>query len=165
MYHWRQSWRTRVVNNTVYQFVSFDLGVEILLKKREHQKRVRWNTRLRLLCTLCIGVSRKFHLHFTLVFQLTYYRMGQSLYKRWLLVSKITNEEFGQLKTSSGKSEKWKFDEILLSKKYILSVKTYTEDFSNITFSYLSENSPNDLCHLLNHKLLFMIQLLCIFFS
>ena len=102
MYHWRQSWRTRVVNNTVYQFVSFDLGVEILLKKREHQKRVRWNTRLRLLCTLCIGVSRKFHLHFTLVFQLTYYRMGQSLYKRWLLVSKITNEEFGQLKTSSG---------------------------------------------------------------
>ena len=38
----------------------------MFLKKGEHRKRVRWNRRLTHLCTFCIGVSRKFHLHFTL---------------------------------------------------------------------------------------------------
>ena len=37
-----------------------------------------------------------------------------------------------------------KFDGLLLSKKYIPSAKTYTEDLSNITFNFLRENSPND---------------------
>ena len=31
--------RTRVVNNTVYHSVDSNLGVEILLEKREHQKK------------------------------------------------------------------------------------------------------------------------------
>ena len=31
--------RTRVVNNTVYHSVGSNLGVEILLEKREHQKK------------------------------------------------------------------------------------------------------------------------------
>ena len=163
MYHWRQSWRTRVVNNTVYQFVSFDLGVEILLKKREHQKRVRWNTRLRLLCTLCIGVSRKFHLHFTLMFYLRYYKMVQSLYKNWLLVSKIT---WGIWKTSDKqwKVQNSKLNGLLLPKNYISSAKTlYAVDLSNITFNYLCVDSPNYLCHFWNHKSFFTTQLLCIF--
>ena len=46
---------------------------------------------------------------------------------------------------------------IHLSKKYI-----YTEDLSNITFNYLSKNSPNYLCHFWNHKSIFTKQLLCI---
>ena len=41
-------------------FAGSNLGVEIFLKKREHQKGMRWN-RLRYLCILCIGVSRKFY--------------------------------------------------------------------------------------------------------
>ena len=32
-------WRTRVVSNTVYHFVSCNMGVEIFLKKREHHKK------------------------------------------------------------------------------------------------------------------------------
>ena len=40
-------------------FVGSNLGVEIFLKKREHQKRMRWNRGLRHLCILCIEVSRK----------------------------------------------------------------------------------------------------------
>ena len=51
---------------------------------------------------------------------------------------------FGQLQTSTGKSKKLKFDRLPLSKKYIASVKTYTED---LTFNYLCENPPNYLCH------------------
>ena len=43
-------------------FVGSNLGVEIFLKKREHQKRMRWNRGLRHLCILCIGVSRKFYI-------------------------------------------------------------------------------------------------------
>ena len=40
-------------------FVGSNLGVEIFLKKREHQKRMRWNRGLRHFCILCIEVSRK----------------------------------------------------------------------------------------------------------
>ena len=86
MYPWGKSLRTKVVNNTVYHFVGSNLGVEI------YQKRVTWNRRLRPLCTLCIGVSRKFHLHFTVMFFLIYYKIVQILYKNWLLISKITWE-------------------------------------------------------------------------
>ena len=42
-------------------FVASNLGVEIFLKKREHQKRMRQNRGLKHLCILCIGVSRKFY--------------------------------------------------------------------------------------------------------
>ena len=60
-------------------------------KRGNIRKCVRWNRRLRLICTLCNEVSRKLHLHFILMFLLRYYRMVQlSLYKNWLLVSKIT---------------------------------------------------------------------------
>ena len=51
--------------------------------------RVPRNRRLRLLGTLWIGVSRKFNLHFTLMFQLRYCKMVQSLVMQ-KLVSKIT---------------------------------------------------------------------------
>ena len=133
MYHWRQSWRTRVVNNTVYQFVSFDLGVEILLKKREHQKRVRWNTRLRLLCTLCIGVSRKFHLHFTLMFYLRYDKMVQSLYKNWLLVSKITRGIWKYLDKQAVDSPKsWNLMGYFCPKYTCLQLKHNAQDLSKV---------------------------------
>ena len=67
MYPWGLCSRTRVVSNTVYQFVGSKLRVEIFFKKIEvTSKKMRWNRSLRLLCTLCIGVSRKLHLHFTL---------------------------------------------------------------------------------------------------
>ena len=45
-------------------FADSNLEVEIFLKKREYQKRMRWNRGLRHLCILCIGVSRKFYLLF-----------------------------------------------------------------------------------------------------
>ena len=52
-----------MVDNTVYHFVGFNLGVEIFLKKREHQKKESvGNRRLRHLCTLCILVSRNWNL-------------------------------------------------------------------------------------------------------
>ena len=41
------------------RYVGSNLGVEIFLKNREHQKRMRWNRGLKHLCILCIGVSRK----------------------------------------------------------------------------------------------------------
>ena len=43
------------------KFVGSNLGVEIFLKKMEHQKRLRYNRGLRHLCILCIEVSRKFY--------------------------------------------------------------------------------------------------------
>ena len=39
MYPRGKSWRTGVVNNTVYHFVGPDLEVQIFLKKREHHKK------------------------------------------------------------------------------------------------------------------------------
>ena len=51
-----------------------------------------------------------------------------------------------------------KFDGLLLSKKYIPSPKIHTEALSNITFNFLYENSPNDLCHFWNHMSFFTTQ-------
>ena len=45
--------------------------------------------------------------------------------------------------------------EIHLSKTYIPSAKTNTEDLSNIIFNYLCENLPNDLCQFWSHKSFF----------
>ena len=42
-------------------FVGYNLGVEIFLKKRKHQKKMCWNRGLRHLSILCIGVSRKLY--------------------------------------------------------------------------------------------------------
>ena len=59
-----------------------------------------------------------------------------------------SHEEFGRRQTSSGKSKKLNFSGLLLSKNYTPSAKTlYTEDSCNITLNYLSNNSPNSLCH------------------
>ena len=52
---------------------------------------------------------------------------------------------FGQLQTTNEKSKKQKLGGLLLTKKYIPSVKTlYTED---LTFNYLCEDIQNYLCH------------------
>ena len=53
-----------MVNNTVYQFVGSNLGIEIFLKKREHQKKGALKQKSEASLTVCIGVSRKFHLHY-----------------------------------------------------------------------------------------------------
>ena len=119
------------------------------------RKRVRWNRRLRLLCTLWIGVSRKFHLHFTLMFQLRYYKMVQSLGMQ-KLVSKITG-----IWTISEKQ--WKVQRVEIWWSH--SAKTYTVDLSNITFNYLCVDSPNYFCHFWNHKSFSTTQLVCYLFS
>ena len=55
-----------MVNNTVYQFIGSNLGFEIFLKKREHHKKgcIEIEDGGFSVYTLCIGVSRKFHLNF-----------------------------------------------------------------------------------------------------
>ena len=40
----------------------------------------------------------------------------------------------------------------------IPSATTYTEDLFDITFNFLHENSPNDLCHFWNHMSFFTTQ-------
>ena len=56
-----------------------------------------------------------------------------------------------------------KFHGLHLSKNYIRSAKAlYAEDFSNITFNYLCENSPDSLCHFWNHTSFFTTQLVYI---
>ena len=47
--------------NGLMVFVGFNLGVEILLNKREHQKRMHWNRGLRYLFIFCIEVSRELY--------------------------------------------------------------------------------------------------------
>ena len=91
--------------------------------------------------------------------------MVQSLYKNWLLVSKIT---WGIWITADKqwKVEKTEINGLLLTKNYILLAKTlYTEDLSNIAFNYLCENSLNSLCPLWNQESFFTTPLLCIFLA
>ena len=54
-------------------FFGCNLGALTFMKKREHQEKGELNRRLRLLCTFCIGVSRKLRLHFTVMFYVRCY--------------------------------------------------------------------------------------------
>ena len=121
-----------MVINNVYQFVGSKLRLRYFWKREKIRKRVLWDRRLKLLCTLCTGVLRKFNLHFTLMFY------TKSLYKNWLLVSKIT---WGIWTTSN---KQWKVQKVeSWWARYYFCPKTtlYTEDLSNITFNCLCENS------------------------
>ena len=108
-----------MVNNTVYQFVGSNLGVEIFLKKRKHQKKGEVS-----LYTLHYGLNK-------IPFTLYTYVLAKISYTKWCKVLTKTDswfqkshEEFGQLQTSSGNPKKLNFDGLLLSKKYIASTKT-----------------------------------------
>ena len=133
------------LNNTVYHFVGFNLGVEILLKEREHQKKGALKKKIEAsLYTLYWGFKKIPFELYTYVLTKILQHGGKFLQK--LMVSKITRnlDNFRQAVESP---KKLKFDGQLLSKKYIPSAKTYTDDLSNITLKYLCGNSPNSLCH------------------
>ena len=107
-------------------------GLRYFWKRWNIRKRIHWNGGNTHWNTLCIGVSRKFHLNFTLIFSLRYYKMVQSLYRNWLLVSKIIWEIW----TTSDKQRKVQKVEIWwttfaqklhLSKKYIPHLKRYIQ--------------------------------------
>ena len=51
-------------------FVGSNLGVEIFLKKMEHQKRIHYSRGLRHRCILCTEVSRKFYVKACLLFKI-----------------------------------------------------------------------------------------------
>ena len=119
------------------------------------RKSVRWNRRLRLLFTLWIGISKKFHYVLAKILQ------NDANLGIQKVVSKIT----GIWNTSD---KRWKVQKVEIwwafVQKYIPSAKIlYTVDLSNITFNYLCVDSPNYLCHFWNHKSFFTTQLLCIF--
>ena len=86
-------------------------------------KMVLWSRRLRLLCTLCIGISKKFLLHFTIMLLLSYYKMVQSFYKNWLLVLKVTNLDNFRQAVESPKS--WNLMCYFLPKNTFLQLKHY----------------------------------------
>ena len=69
------------------------------------------------------------------------------------------------LKQAVESTKSWSLMGYFCPKKCISSARTYTEDLSNITFNFLRENSPNDLCHFWNHMSFFMKQHLYIFLS
>ena len=140
-----------VVNNTVYQFLSSNQGVEIFLKKRKHQKKGALKSKIEAsLYTFYWGFKKIAFKLYTYVLANTtkrckVYTKTDSWFQKW-------HEEFGQLQTCSGKSKQLKFDGLLLSKKYISSAKTlYTDDLFDFS------------CHFWNHKSFFTTQLPCIF--
>ena len=138
-----------MVNNTIYQFLDSNLGVEIYLKRREHQKKG----------ALKIEASQ-YILYWgfkKMLFKLYIYVLGKILQNGAKFIQKLTPDfkdhmrKLENLKKNSGKSKKLKFDGLLLSKKYILSAKiVYTESLSNFS------------CHFWRHTLFFATHF-CIF--
>ena len=123
-------------------FLVLTCGFRYFWKWGNIRKSVRWKRRLRLLCTLWIGVSRKFQLHFTLMFQLRYYKMVQSLGMQ-KLVSKITWIWTSHKQWKAQKVQNW--CAFVQKKDNIPLAKIYTVDSSTITFNYLCVESPNYL--------------------
>ena len=90
--------------------------------------------------------------------------MVQTLYKNWLLVSKIT---WGSCITSD---KQWKAQKVEIRWATFIQKNTFLQ-LKHIQMIYLillsttCENSPNCLCHFWNHKLFFTTQILCIFLA
>ena len=124
--------------------------LKYFLKRENIKTKVRWNRRLRLLCTLCIGVSKKIPFTFYTYVLAKILQNGAKFIQKLTpgFKNHMTNLENIRQALESPKS--WNLmgyfcPKINLSKKYIPSAKTlYTE---YLTFNYLFENSPNYLRH------------------
>ena len=105
-------------------FVGSNLGVEIFLKKREHQKRMCWNRGLRHLCILCIFVLIGSLWPKYIMFEIQKYRglishYTEELCKFWRkndLCFEKWQEKFTNFHQSTWKCQNCDFDGILLSK-------------------------------------------------
>ena len=82
-------------------FFGSNLWVQIFLKMKEHKRKCALKQEIETSCTVWIGVSSKFHLHFTLMFQLRYYKMLQSLG-----IQKLVSKIIGISTTSDKQSKK-----------------------------------------------------------
>ena len=120
---------------------------------------VRLNRTLRLLCTLCIGVWRKCHLHFTFVLA-KIIRDGAKFIQMLTLGFKYHMRNLKNFRQAVVSSKNWN-----LMGFFVQTAKIYTEDLSNITFNYLHKNSPNYVYHFWNHKSFFRTQLFSIFLA
>ena len=121
-----------MINNTVYQFLGSNLGVEIFLEKRGHQK---WVRRLRLLCILYIWGFKK------IPFSLYTYVLAKILQNGAMFIQKLTpgfKNQMKNLETSSAKFKTLKFDGLLLSKKCICPKNTFLQLKDYIQRIYLT---------------------------
>ena len=136
-----QGWQATLFTNLLV----LSWGLRYFWRRGNITKRMRWNTRLRLLCKLCIGVSRKFYLHFTLMFEITY---GAKFIQKLTPHFKNHMRNLDNFRQAVESLKSWSLMGYFCPKKYIPSAKTYTDNLSNITVSYLCENSPNSLSFL-----------------
>ena len=149
----------------VYRFVGSNLWVQRFLKMRKHQKKAALKQKIEAsLQPLFWGFKK-------ITFTLYTYVLSKILKNGAKFIQKLTPGLKNHMRNLNNFRQAvespintLKFDGIL-SKKYIPSTKTYTEDLSNITFNYLCENSPNYSCHFRNPKSFFTTQLLCIFLA
>ena len=126
---------------------------------------MRWNRRIRLLCTLWIGISSKI-IPFTLYAYVLVAKILQNSAKpRYTKASFKNYRNLNNLRQAVESPKSWNLMGFS-PKSYIPSAKTlYAVDLSNITFNYLCVDSPNYLCHFWNHKSFFATQPLCIFLA
>ena len=97
--------------------------------------------------------DNSFHLHFAFMFWLRYYKMVPSLYQKPTPGLKNHMRNLDNYRQAVESPKSWNFVQ-----NCIPSATTYTEDLSDITFNFLHENSPNDLCHFWNHMSFFTTQ-------
>ena len=125
-----------MVKNTVYHFLVLTCGFRYFWKWGIIKKRVHWNRRLRLLCTLWIGVSWK--IPFTLdTYVLTAKMLQNGAKFRYTKVGFKNYRKLNNFRQAAESLKSWNLMG-LCPKKYIPSAKTlYTVDLYNITFQLL----------------------------
>ena len=120
-------------------------------------KMMCWNRRFKHLSTLPIGVSKKFHLNFSLCLAIILQNGAK-------FIQKLTPDFKNHIKDLDNLRQAVKRPTSKRLIDYIpLAKKLNTEDLFKITFNYLCENSPNFWCHFRNHKS-FSWRNFCLFF-
>ena len=138
----------------------------MFLKKGEHRKRVRWNRRLTHLCTFCIGVSRKFHLQFTLYT----YVLSKSFQDGAKFKQKLTPgfknhmKNLDNFRKAVESPKSWNPMGYVCQKSTFLQLKHYIQRIylTLLSTNYVKIHQIPYIGHFWNHKLFFTAQLVCI---
>ena len=155
-----------------HQFVGSNLGVEIFLKNGEHQNKAALKyRRLRLLYTLCVGVSRKFHIHYT-------YVLAKILQNGANFIQKLTPgfkrymTNLDNLRQAVESTKSWNLMGFCPKNTFVQKIHSFSQHiiyrgFISHYFQLLLWKFTKFLIYVIfwNHKSLFTTQLFYIFFS
>ena len=154
----RQGWQTVLFTILLVLTWGWDIS-----EKRGNVRKRRWNRRLTHLCTLFIGVSRKFHLHL-------HFALAKILQNGAKLIEKLTAgfknyvENLSNFRQAVESPKSWNSMGYFCPKITFFQLNHYVQRIYRTLLSTTCLKTHQIPCHFINHKS-FYTSLLCFFLA